>query len=326
MTGWPGYRRGLLMAILLLVHAPTWSADAFPTRPIRIIVPWPAGGIADLRARMIAAPLATALGQPVITENRPGASGALGATATAKAAPDGYTIMWCSVNELALGPAVNPGLGFDPVRDLAPVTQVGIGPTVLLANPGVGVATWRELVDKAKAHDGEWAFASAGVASIAHVAGEVLAAALGIRFVHVAYKGSAPGLMATIAGESQFAFDYPNTSAPFVDSGQLRALLVLGRRRAPLFPGVPSAAEVGLPQLDLPSWGGFCAPMATPPQIIDRLNTEIRKVLTLPALRDTYAKAGAQIVAGTPAEFGAFIRAEQAKWATLVKSTGIRTE
>ncbi len=316
----------MLITILLLAHALAWSADSYPTRTVRIIVPWPAGGIADVRTRMIAAPLATALGQSVIVENRPGASGTLGASITAKAPPDGYTIMYCGVNELALAPAVRPTLALDPVRDLAPVTLAGIGSMVLVANPGVNITTWRELVGQARAHGSEWTLATAGVATTSHVIGEVLARAIGTRLVPVPYKGAAPALMATIAGESQFTIDFPSTSAPFVDSGQLRALLVLGKRRVPLFPGVPSATEVGLPQLDLPAWGGFCAPMATPPPIIDRLNAEIRKVLAMPAIREVYAKAAAQVVGNTPAEFGVFIRAEQAKWAAIVKSTGIKVE
>lgn len=319
-------RCAVLIAALVAPLSASWCADVYPSRPIRIIVPWPPGGNADVRARTIAAPLATALGQPVIVENRPGAAGAVGAAATAKAPADGYTIMWCSVNELALAPAINPNMLFEPARDLAPITQVAMWPTVLLVNPGVHIASWRELVVKAKAHDSEWAFASSGVASLTHVAGEVLASALGIRLTHVPYKGAAPGLMAAIAGETQFAFDSPNTSAPFVDAGQLRALLVLGKRRVPLFPGVPSATEVGLPQLDLPLWGGFCAPVTTRPEIIYRLYVETRKVLALPAIHDAYTKAAAQIVGSTPAEFGAFIRAEQIKWAALVKSNNIKAE
>jgi tripartite-type tricarboxylate transporter receptor subunit TctC len=328
-------RRRLLLgaagAALLAISA-GWiasvpAAESYPSKPIRLIVPWPPGGIADLRARQLAERLSRGLGQTVIVDNRPGASGTIGVAIAARAAPDGHTVTLLSINDAAIAPALNPALPYDVLRDFEPVVWLARTALVLLANPSLNVRSLGDLVALAKPRPGQLMFASNGVATTHHVAGEVLGKTAGIEMKHVPYKGAAPALMAMVSGHTPLGFDFALTAAPHVQAGKLRALLVTGGKRVALLPDVPTATELGLPDLDaVVSWGGYAVPKGTPAAIRDRLNAEFVKVLRDPVLRESYESSGSELVGGTPEEFASFIRAEQARWVRMVKLTGVKLE
>jgi tripartite-type tricarboxylate transporter receptor subunit TctC len=303
------------------------AADNYPTKPVRLIVPWPPGGIADLRTRQIAERLTRSLGQPVVVDNRPGASGSIGVALGARAAPDGYTLTLISVNDSAVAPALNPTLPYDALRDFDPVVHVTRTPLVLLVNSAFDVRTLADLAALAKARPDQLTYASNGAATTHHVAGELLCKSAGMSMKHVPYKGAAPALMAMVAGHTPVGFDFAGTAAPHVQAGKLRALLVTGGRRVPLLPDVPTASEAGPPDLDtIVSWGGFAVPKGTPPGIRERLNAEFVRALREPELKADFERSGTEPVGGSAEEFAAFIKAEQARWVRIIKLTGVKLE
>jgi tripartite-type tricarboxylate transporter receptor subunit TctC len=301
--------------------------ETYPSKSIRLIVPWPAGGIADLRARQVAERLGKGLRQPIVVDNRSGASGSIGVALGARAAPDGYTITLISVNDSAIAPALNPMLPYDVLRDFELVVQSTRTPLVLLANPALEARTVADLSALAKARPGRLMYASIGAATTHHIAGEVLCRDLGIEMKHVPYKGAAPALMAMVAGHTPVGFDFAGTAAPQVQAGKVRALLVTGGKRVPLLPDVPTASEAGLPELDaIVSWGGFAVPKGTPIAIRDRLNAEFVKALREPILEADFERSGTEPVGSSPEAFAAFVKAEQARWMRMVKITGVKLE
>jgi tripartite-type tricarboxylate transporter receptor subunit TctC len=324
---WLGAAGAALLAISVGWIAAVPAAENYPSKPIRLIVPWPPGGIADLRARQVAERLARGLGQPVVVDNRPGASGSIGVAVGARAAPDGYAVTLISVNDAAIAPALNPSVPYDVLRDFEPVVQFSRTPLVLLANPALEALTVADLAAVAKARPGRLIYASIGAATTHHIAGEVLCRDLGIDMKHVPYKGAAPALMAMVGGHTPVGFDFVGTAAPHVQAGKVRALLVTGGKRVPLLPDVPTASEAGLPELDgIVSWGGFAVPKGTPIAIRDRLNAEFVKALREPALKTDFERSGTEPVGSSPEAFAAFVKAEQARWARMVKLTGVKLE
>jgi tripartite-type tricarboxylate transporter receptor subunit TctC len=282
----------VLLGLLLGGIAAAPAADSYPNKPIRLIVPWPPGGIADLRVRQVAERLTQGLGQPIVVDNRPGASGSIGVAVGARAAPDGYTVTLLSVNDSAIAPALNPSLPYDVLRDFEPVVHLTRTPLVLLANPALEARTVADLAAVARARPGRLTYASNGAATTHHIAGEVLCRDLGIEMKHVPYKGAAPALMAMVAGHTPVGFDFAGTAAPHVQAGKVRALLVTGGKRVPLLPDVPTASEAGLPELDaIVSWGGFAIPKGAPIAIRDRLNAELVKALRDPCSWHTSSAA-----------------------------------
>jgi tripartite-type tricarboxylate transporter receptor subunit TctC len=307
------------------------AADAqqpagYPNRPIRIIVPLTAGGNLDLIARAVAEPLARALGQPVIVENRPGSSGLIGTQIVAKSPPDGYTLL-AQANTFVSAASILPDPGYDPVRDFAGVTLTCRIPMVLVVNPGIAAKTVGELIEQAKAHPGELAYASSGIGSTGHIAAELFSGHAGIKMLHVAYKGNSQAMVDVIAGQVPLMFDQVSTAAPQIHSGKLRALGVTTRTRSTILPDVPTIDQAGLPGFDDSTWNGLLAPAGTPREVLVRLRNEVAQAFTNPALVKRYAERGVELMAsGAPEEFTSFIRDEAVRYGKLVRETHIKAE
>jgi tripartite-type tricarboxylate transporter receptor subunit TctC len=300
------------------------AAETYPNRPIHLIVPWPPGGGADMVARLVADRLA--LGQRVVVENRPGASGTIGLAVAGKAPADGYTLVIGTPNDLAIMPAMRKDLPFDAARDFAAVTLLQSAPHVLVVSPAFEVTSMREFVALVRAKPDQFRCASIGPGSTSHLVCEVLAHELGTRFVHVPYKGTAPALASVVSGETQFAALSPAGIAPMFEAGRVRALMVMGPRRVATLPGVRTAAELGFPRLEYGTWAGLLVPAGTPDPIVARLNDEFIRVLRRPDVVQDFARAGFQVTGSSPEAFSAFIKAEQAKWAKVISETGIKSE
>lgn len=318
--------RLLLCALSLILIESSLGADHYPSKPIKMIVAWPAGGTADQRARQITEKLTNALGQPVIVENRAGASGAIGAASVAKAPADGYTLLWGTLYELAIQPAVNPAPGYDPLRDFAPITQVVSSYFVLDARPGLGVKSMKELIALAKAKPGQLTCGSSGNATAPHFALEALKSSASVDITHVAFKGEAPLITDLLGSHVDLGFNVTTTALPHINAGKLVPLAVSSPTRLAPFPGVPTMAELGFSELTITLWGGVLAPARTPPQIIQRLHAALVDILSGPEIRGQWANGGAQAVATTPDEFRAFVQAEQARWAKMIKQAGVKME
>jgi len=318
----------LALASLLLLHGASAFAQSsdvknYPERPVRFVVPWPAGGGTDIFARAIGEKLHQAMGQPFLVENRPGASGNIGASSVAKSAPDGYTIMLATIT-LATNPAFYKSLDFDATKDLAPVTLVAGSPHMLVVNAAVPVKNVKELIELAKKSPGKLSYASAGTGSPFHIAAELFKQQAGVDILHVPYKGGAPAVADVLGGHVQMAFANLVAVVAQSRSGQVRALAVTTSKRSIAAPDVPTMAEAGLPNYDFASWFGILVPAGTPPQIIDRLNVEIVKALRSPEISARLSEEGADVIASSPAEFGAFLASETTKWKKVIGAAGIQ--
>ena len=301
-------------------------AQAYPTRPIRLVVPFPAGGSLDVVARAIGQKLTEAWGQPVVIDNRPGAGGNIGADLVAKSAPDGYTILEGALSTHAVNVSLYHKLPYDPIKDFAPITLVAITPNVLVLNRAFPVNSVSELITYAKAHPGALAFGSGSNGSAGHLAGELFKADTGIDMVHVPYKGGAPALQALLAGDTQLMFDNLANSTPQLKAGKLKALAVTTGKRSPLAPELPTLAESGLPGFDIYTWWGLLAPAGTRPEIIAKWNAEVARILGTPEMRAFFAGEGAEPAPTTPDEFAALIRSETTKYARIVKLSGAKVD
>jgi tripartite-type tricarboxylate transporter receptor subunit TctC len=310
-------------AVVCCALTPQLFAQAYPVKPIRIIVPYPAGGTTDLLTRAVGQKLTAAWGQPVITEYRTGASGMIGAEAAARATADGYTLIMAYVAEMAIMPNMMKKLSYDPQRDLAPITLGAVTPMILVTHPSLPVKSVREFVALARARPGELPYASAGNGSPAHLAFEWMQRAAKISNTHVPYKGAAPALIDLLGGHVAIYFSGMPPAMPHVRSGRLRALAVSTAKRSPAAPEVPAVAEAGIPGFDVPTWFGMLAPAAVPRDIIARLNGGITQALKAPDVREQMAREGAETSPTTPEEFGAFIRAETEKFAKIVREAGL---
>jgi len=317
----------LASAIALLAGAPAVSlAQAYPSKPIRLIVPWPAGGIADVRARIMAEHLAKGLGQPVVIDNRPGASGSVGAGMVARAKPDGHTLMYGSIQDQVLAPLMLDSITYDPDRDFTHITQFTRTPILLVVTSALGVRTVAELVALAKSRPGQLTYGSPGIAHTNHLAAEQFRISTGIEAAHVAFKGEAPMLADLLGGQVQFGFAYVGTSFPLVKAGRLNALMVTGSRRAPQLPSVPNAAEAGLPDLDIFSWGGLMAPAGLQPEVLRRLHAEMVKVLRSPELAQRPEFVDSEIVASSPEEFRALVISDRKRWKNIIDATAVEPQ
>jgi len=310
----------LVIAGAAPLHA---AAQAYPSRPVKLVVPWPAGGTADTRARQVAEVLERALGQPFVIENKPGAGATIGAGLVARAKPDGHTLLWGSVNELALRPAAAE-LPYDARRDFAPVSLVNSNPLLLVVHPSVSVRTVGELAEAAQAKP--LSFASAGNGTVHHFAGALLARKTGAALVHVPYKGEAPAVADVVAGHVPLGFCLPGPCRELIRSGKLRALLVTSARRSPALPEVPSAREAGVDGLEVVSWGGLLAPAGTPAPVVERLRNAIAAALDDGPLRQKIEASGSEAMASSPEEFQRYLDEQRAKWQTILRETGIRLE
>lgn len=299
------------------------AADAWPERPVKIVVGFAPGGYTDIIARALAEPLSQALGQRFIVENQPGGSGVLAAAAVARAPGDGYTLLMGHITANAAAPALMPSLPYDPLTAFAPVTLAAIQPHVVLANPRLGLTTIADLISRAKQAPGKLTYASSGPGSVQHLAGELFKLKAGVDLVHVPYRGSGPALNDLVAGHVDLGFDGIGSAQGHLDAGTLKALAVTTPRRVARFPDLPTLAEAGLEGYDMASWFGLFAPAGVPWAIVDRLYAETTKALRSPVvvkvLRDAAAEPGGQ----PPDAFAAFVRAEAARLGALIKSAGI---
>ena len=321
-------KRGLIAAIAAVASvcalpgAPAHAA--WPEKPLQLIVAYPPGGLTDALARAIAKPLSERLKQPVVVQNVPGGGGNIGAARAAKSAPDGYTMYIGNNATVGLNTLVYKALPFDPLTELAPIMLIVESQSIVAVHPSVPAQNVTELIALAKARPDQINYGSTGSGGISHLAGEMFKGAAGVRMTHVPYKGTAPALTDLLGGQIQLMFN--DTAAPHVKSGKLRALAVTGARRWPLLPDVPTLAEVGVAGFEKYNWFGMLAPAGTPAAIITQLNRELVAIMRDPELQKWLEAQGAEATTGTPEEFAAFIRRDLAKWAKVVKDTGITPE
>jgi tripartite-type tricarboxylate transporter receptor subunit TctC len=314
------------LALLLSGPGHVVFGQAYPSKPIRLVVPFPAGESIDAVSRMIAQPWQTALGQQIVVDNRGGAGGTIGTEIVAKANPDGYTISYGNLGPLSIGPNLYKKLGYDLFKDLAPVSQAASLPFVLFASPSLSANSVAELIAYAKAHPGELNFGSTGVGSGLHLIGELFKMNAGIDIVHVPYKGVAQALPEIMAGRLQLAFNTIPAFLPHVKAGRLKALVITAGKRSPLLPQVPACTEVGLPGIESSAWHAVVAPARTPKEIIRKLHQTLAATLAAPALREQLAAQGAEPVASSPEAFAKFLRVEYEKWGKVVKASGARAD
>lgn len=313
---------GLLVALTGLLTPLAASAQAWPARPIRLIVNFPAGGSPDIVARAVATPLSQALGQPVVIDNRSGAGGIVGADAAAKAAPDGYTILLSSGSAMAIVPHVTPKMPFDPVKDLVPVAAGARLELFLVSRAELPFANYAEFIKYAKANPGKLSYATPGNGTSPHLAGEMLKAQAGIFSVHIPYRGAAAAVQDMLGGNIDYSFD-PGVAFAHIKSGRLRLLAVGSAKRSRLYPETPTLAELGLSGFDTGTTHGFWAPAGTPPAIIERLNREINKALAIPSVIETIRALGAEPTPISSADFGSVIQNDSRRYAAIVKERKI---
>lgn len=314
------------LAIAAVASAPTALAQAYPTRPVKLIVPFPPGGPLDATGRLVAQKLTDVWGQSVIVENKPGAGGNIGADLVAKAAPDGYTILLGALSTHAVNPTLYSSMPYDAVKDFAPITLLATTPNVLVVNPSLPVNSVKDLVAYAKAHPNKLSFGSGSNGSAGHLAGELFKVDTGTDIVHIPYKGAAPAMQALLAGDVQFMFDNLASATPQVKAGKLKALAVTTAKRSPLAPDLPTMAEAGLPGFDITTWYGLMAPAGTPKEIVAKWSTDVAKILNSPDIRERLAAQGAEAAPMTPDQFAAFIKSEIPKYARIVKASGAKVD
>ena len=313
----------LSFTAVLLAAAPSGAQD-FPTKPIRMIVPVPPGGTGDMVSRLFANAASKDLGQSIVVENRPGATGNIGTVAAVKSPADGYTIFLCSLGNCAVNVSLYASPGYDLFKDIAPVALLGFSINVLTVGPQTGINTVAELVAKAKA--GQLSYASSGVGASNHLGGEWLKQQSGAPLLHVPYKGSGPAITDLLGGQVQVFFDNEPSILPFVKSGKVKAVAVTGRQRSANLPDVPTMEEAGFKGFIIEPWFAIGAPAGTPPAVVDRLNAAFNRALQDPAVRKTMLEAGIQLGGGNAAVFGQHIRQEHDKWAALIKAQKITAE
>jgi tripartite-type tricarboxylate transporter receptor subunit TctC len=291
-----------------------------------MVVPFSAGaGVTDIMARLVGQHLSASIGQQIVIDNRPGAGGIPGTEVVAKAAPDGYTLLMTNV-ALAVNLYLYPRLPYDPVKDFTPVTMVNSAPLLLVVHPSIAAKSVAELIAYAKSHPGQLNYGSGGVGSTPHLSGELFKSLAGIDVVHVPYKGGAPALSDLVGGQLSFMIENMPGTIPFVRAGKLRALAITSSQRSALEPALPTMAESGVSGYEVIGWNGIVAVKGTPPAIVAKLNTEVVKILHSLEVKQRLAALGAEPVGNTPDEFGAFIRAEMARWGKVIKEKGIRSE
>lgn len=312
--------RALLCAIALFCGGA--SAQEYPVRPVRIVVPFPPGGTTDVVARLISQRLGERLGQPVVLENRPGANGGIGAALVAKAEPDGYTLLFGGTGTNAISPAMNPNLPYDSEKDFVPISLAVNLPLILVVPASSQTRTFQDLVSVGRS-GANVNFASVGIASASHLAGELFNLEAGTRFVHVPYKGGAPALLATMTAEVAMMFNTGLEVAPHLRSGKLRAIGISTPRRSPVSPEIPTLAELGLPAFDASAWFGVFAPAGTSRAVVERLNRDLVRVLSDPDTARKFGELMAVPVWSTPEQFAALLRADIAKYRRIVKERGI---
>jgi tripartite-type tricarboxylate transporter receptor subunit TctC len=316
--------RSLLAALAILAAIPLAQAQSWPTKPVKIIVPFPAGGPTDVLTRVLGDKLAQALGQPVVIENKPGAGGSIGADLAAKSAPDGYTLLMATGSTHSVGPNLNPRLPYDPVRDFTPVIYVGYATNILLVSPKLGVANVRELIEAAKKEP--LTYATSGIGSVAHLTSEMFAAQAGIKLTHVPYKGTQQSITDIASGQVSMLFDNVLTGKAHVDSGRLKGIAISSRARSAIVPNIPTVSESGLPGFDSWNYFGIFGPANTPPAVVQRVNAEMNKILADPAVKERFLALGFEVTGGTPQQFADVMASESRRWGQVIKDANIKPE
>ena len=316
----------LLVGIIVLAPATLHAQDAYPTRPIQLVVPVPPGGAADFIARTVGAKLADALGQSVVINNRGGAGGTIASAGVAKADPDGYTLLLSSITTHGIGPHLYASLPYDPAKDFLPIILLARLPLVMTVNASVPAASVQDVIALARAQPGQLAFASSGNGGAPHLAGELFKRLTDTDLLHVPYRGSGPAVIDLVAGRIAIMFDAVPSLLPFITAEKVRPLAAASGTRHPLLPAIPTFAELGFSGMEISLWYGVTAPAGTPKPIVEKLNAALARILELPEIRESFAKQGADAAGGTPEQYDAFIRAEFARWREVVKQAGIKAE
>ncbi len=319
-------RRRIVAGGIASAFAPAVFAQAYPARPVRIIVPFAPGGGVDIITRMIAEKLQLAWGQAVIVENRAGGGGTIGTDAVAKAVPNGYTLLMGYVGNLAINPWLVAKLPYDPVKDFAPVCLTTTAPSLLVTHPSLPVTTAKELVALAKAKPGSLSYASSGNGTVGHLVAEMFKSVTGTDMVHVPYKGNPLAVSDLLGGHVHVMFSAPSAAMPFVQKKQLRVLAVTGTHRLPELPDTPTFAEAGYPKVDASGWYGVMAPAGTPKEIITLLNKELVRIMALSDIKDRLAALGYAVESSTPEEFAQIIKADLVKWREVVRISGAKSD
>ena len=316
----------IALAALCLLASPLALAQAYPTKPVKLIVPFPPGGPTDIVGRFVASKLSDALGQQFVVENRAGAGGTVGSEVASQASADGYTLLYGSTSTLAMAPSLYRKLAYDPRKSFAPISLVSSGPMLVAVNASVPANTLAELIALAKDKPGSLNYASAGNATPPHLAAEMFKSMAGVNLVHVPYKGGGPALQAVTAGEVQILFEGLVTLLPQIKSGRLRALAISAAVRDPALPDVPTSAEAGLPAFQVNFWSGLVAPAGTPPEVVATLNTALRQVLAGGEAKATLTRFGLAPAGNTPPEFSRFIDSEILRWERVIQASGAKVD
>jgi tripartite-type tricarboxylate transporter receptor subunit TctC len=303
------------------------QAPAWPAKPVRLVIPFPAGGATDIIGRTIAQKLSAVLGQQVVVDNKPGAGGAIGADLVAKAAPDGYTILMSTSSTHSIGPALNPKIPYDAVKDFAPIGHVANAPSVLVVGRGFAEGGALDLIKLLKANPGKYNFGSSGIGTYPHLSAEMFKwRAGGLFVVHIPYRGTGLVITDLVAGQITFLMDSIVSAQTHIRDGKVRALAVTGAKRSSSLPTVPTFAELGVPGLAFSNWFGLFAPAGTPPEVVQRLNRELNAIVHLPDVIDRLEKLGADVVGGTPEQFSKTVRDEADSWRQLIQRANIKAE
>lgn len=319
------YRISAVLMALAAATGASGQALNYPTRPVRIVVPFPAGGPTDIQARLIARKLNEGFGQPVVVENRPGAGSMIGVEVVTKAAPDGYTLLLGTIS-VVVAPLAYAKPLFDPLRDLTPIAQVSTGPYLMIVHPSLPVRSVREFIELARSRPGQINYSSSGSGTPPHLAGELLKLNTGIDLVHIPYKGAGPAMNDLLAGQVSMSFTNPIIALAQARAGKVRALAVTTPRRAAATPEIPTMIESGAPGVEVASWFALLAPAGTPRDIVNRLNAVTVGVLGQPEIRSRFEADGSEAVGGTPDQLGAFMRSEWTKWGKVIKAIGLKME
>jgi tripartite-type tricarboxylate transporter receptor subunit TctC len=317
----------ILATVSVSVTGVATAADTdYPTKPIRVVVPQAAAGSQDTISRLVGQKLGDALGQQIVVENRPGANGIIGTEMASKAAPDGYTLLATGTGSHAINPSLYSKIPYDPVKQFAPVALIGYSTSVLVVHPSTPVKTIADLIAVAKAKPGEIRYASAGNGSSPHLSAEMFRSMTGVNIIHIPYKGSTPGVIATISGEVSMMFTGVASAIAHIKAGRLRALSVNGPKRSPTLSEVPTANESGLPGFEVDFWVGIFAPSGTPRAVITKLNAEINRIVGAREIREQFLKIGVDPVGGTPEQFGAILQKDIERWGKTIKISGMKME
>jgi tripartite-type tricarboxylate transporter receptor subunit TctC len=301
-------------------------AQSYPSKPIRVVVPYAAGGTSDILARQIGPKLTETFGQPVIVENKPGANGNVGAEFVAKSAPDGYTLLLTDVGGLVISASVYPNLPFDPAKDFSPIVMVSYSPHVLAVHPSVQAKDVRDLIAMAKAHPGKLNFAISGIGGAPHLAGIEFAQRTGVNWTYIPYKGGSDAVTGVVGGQAHVLFNGMLATWPSVTGGKLKALGISSGARVPAAPDTPTVAEQGLPGFETGSFQAIVGPAGIPRETVGKLNAELRRVLNTAEMRERFGKLGTEVRADTPQQLGDYLRNEKARWAKVVKESGAKFE